>query len=51
MNMTDTAFAKKKYNNWSDYREVHSKNWCKNTSKNTMITMTIKTVKTKPLKV
>ncbi len=26
----DDAFAKKKYKNWSDCREDHSKNWCKN---------------------
>ncbi len=26
----DNAFAKKKYKNWSDCREDHSKNWCKN---------------------
>ena len=25
----DGAFATKKYNNWSDCREDHSKNWCK----------------------
>ena len=25
----DEAFAKKKYKNWSDCREDHSKNWCK----------------------
>jgi hypothetical protein len=27
--MSDSAFAKKKYKNWSDCREDHSKNWCK----------------------
>jgi len=26
----DDAFAKKKYKNWSDCREEHSKNWCNN---------------------
>ena len=27
--MSENAFAKKKYKNWSDCREDHSKNWCK----------------------
>ena len=27
--MSDYAFAKKKYKDWSDCREDHSKNWCK----------------------
>ena len=27
--MSDSVFAKKKYKNWSDCREDHSKNWCK----------------------
>jgi len=26
----DNAFATKKYKNWSDCREDHSKKWCKN---------------------
>ena len=28
--MSDLAFAKQKYKNWSDCREDHSNNWCKN---------------------
>lgn len=27
--ISENAFAKKKYKNWSDCREDHSKNWCK----------------------
>ncbi len=27
--MSENAFAKKKYKDWSDCREDHSKNWCK----------------------
>ena len=32
--MSENAFAKKKYKNWSDCREDHSKNWCKKYFKN-----------------
>lgn len=27
--LSEYAFAKKNYKNWSDCREDHSKNWCK----------------------
>ena len=30
LSTVDFAFAKQKYKNWSDCREDHSKNWCKN---------------------